>query len=76
MMETHLAGKGKLGHVRGEKQAPLVGAAGYEQWKMHDSMIKGLILNSLDSSLIGNFHEFSLVFYRKGGVGCLGYHLL
>ena len=31
MMETHLAGKGKLGYVRGEKHAPLVGAAGYEQ---------------------------------------------
>ena len=59
MMETHLAGKGKLGYVRGEKQAPLVGAAGYEQWKMHDSMVKGLIPNSLDSSLIGNFHRYS-----------------
>ena len=59
MMETHLTGKGKLGYIRGEKQAALVGVAGYEQWKMHDSMVKGLILNSLDSSLIENFHRYS-----------------
>ena len=25
---------------------------------MQDSMVKGLILNSLDSSLIGNFHRY------------------
>ena len=61
MMEMHLAGKGKLGYVRGEKRAPQVGDAGYEQWKMHDSMVKCLILNSLDSRLIRNFHRYSTV---------------
>jgi gag-polypeptide of LTR copia-type len=61
MMEMHLVGKGKLGYVRGEKPTPQVGDAGYKQWKMHDSMVKCLILNSLDSSLIGNFHRYSTV---------------
>ena len=59
MMETHLVGKGKLGYVKGEKLAPPVGDVGYEQWKMDDSMVKGLILNSLDPLLIGNFHRYS-----------------
>jgi gag-polypeptide of LTR copia-type len=59
MMETHLAGKGKLGYIHGEKPAPRVGDVRYEQWMMHDSMVKYLILNSLDSSLIGNFYRYS-----------------
>jgi gag-polypeptide of LTR copia-type len=31
MTEMHLAGKGKLGYVRGEKLTPQVGDVGYEQ---------------------------------------------
>ena len=59
MMETHLTGKDKLGFVKGDRSAPLPTAVDYEQWKMQDSMVKGLLLNSLDPSLIGNFHRYS-----------------
>ncbi|XP_078154159.1 uncharacterized protein LOC144549317 [Carex rostrata] len=58
MIETYLAGKGKLGFVKGDKVALQATDAGFDQWKMQDSMVKGLILNSLDSSLIGNFHRY------------------
>lgn len=52
-------GQGQVGYVRGDKPALAVTDLGYEQWKMQDSMLKGLILNSLDYSRVGNFHRCS-----------------
>lgn len=59
MLKMKLSGKGKLGYIDGSTLKPLQTDRNYHKWQMEDSRVEDYIIESMDSSLVGNFLPFS-----------------
>ena len=59
MVKMKLAGRDKLGYIDGTNPQPSSTNANYRRWSVDDSIVKDFLINSMDSSLIGNFLSYS-----------------
>ena len=59
MIEMKLSGKDKFGYLDGSKPKPGEKDEACRKWKMEDSLVKDYMINSMHSSLIGNYLPFS-----------------
>jgi gag-polypeptide of LTR copia-type len=59
MLKMKLSGKDKIGYIDGSIPKPPITNLSYRKWRMDDSLIKDYIIESMDSSLVGNFIVFS-----------------
>jgi gag-polypeptide of LTR copia-type len=59
MLKMKLSGKDKLGYIDGSTPKPSTIDGNYRRWQMEDSLVKDYIIESMDSSLVGNFIPFS-----------------
>ncbi|XP_078161983.1 uncharacterized protein LOC144557297 [Carex rostrata] len=59
MLKMKLAGRDKLGYIDGTNSQPPPTNENYRRWLVDDSIVKDFLINSMDSSLIGNFLSYS-----------------
>jgi hypothetical protein len=58
-MEMYISGKDKLGYINGDLPQPEPNDPHFKRWRTENSIVKGWLINSMESSLIGNFIQFS-----------------
>ncbi|MCI04263.1 hypothetical protein A2U01_0025309, partial [Trifolium medium] len=58
IVEMYISGKDKLGYINGDLPQPLSTDPGFRKWRTENAIVKGWLINSMDTSLIGNFIRF------------------
>ncbi|PNX97393.1 hypothetical protein L195_g020622, partial [Trifolium pratense] len=58
IFEMYISGKDKLGYINGDLPQPLSTDPGFRKWRTENAIVKGWLINSMDTSLIGNFIRF------------------
>ncbi|XP_045787537.1 uncharacterized protein LOC123882926 [Trifolium pratense] len=58
IVEMYISGKDKLGYINGDLPQPLLTDPGFRKWRTENAIVKGWLINSMDTSLIGNFIRF------------------
>jgi hypothetical protein len=58
IVEIYISGKDKLGYINGDLPQPLTTDLGFRKWRTENAIVKGWLINSMDTSLIGNFIRF------------------
>lgn len=53
-----ISGKDKLGYINGDVPEPKSTDPGFRKWRTENAIVKGWLINSMDSMLIGNFIRF------------------
>ena len=51
-MTTFIVGRGKKGYLTGTTPQPDVGAATYDKWVMDDAIVKGWLINSMETNVM------------------------
>ena len=59
VVEMYISGKDKLGYINGDLPQPPQTDPTSRRWQTDNAIVKGWIINSMDSSLISNFIRFS-----------------
>lgn len=59
VVEMYISGKDKLGYINGDLLQPPQTDPTSRRWRTDNAIVKGWIINSMDSSLISNFIRFS-----------------
>lgn len=59
VVEMYISGKDKLGYINGDLLQPPQTDPTSRRWQTDNAIVKGWIINSMDSSLISNFIRFS-----------------
>ena len=59
IVEMYISGKDKLGYINGDLPQPEPNDPQFRRWRTENSIVKGWLINSMESSLIGNFIRFS-----------------
>lgn len=59
VVEMYISGKDKLGYINGDLPQPSQTDPTFRRWRTDNAIVKGWIINSMDSSLINNFIRFS-----------------
>ena len=59
VMEMYIAGKDKLGYILGDTPQPEPTDPACRKWRTENTVIKGWLINSMESSLINNFIRYS-----------------
>lgn len=54
----YISGKDKLGYINGDLPQPLQTDPTFRRWRTDNAIVKGWLINSMDSSLISNFIRF------------------
>ena len=58
VMEMYIAGKDKLGYILGDiSQLELIDPT-FQKWRTENVVVKGWLINSMESSLISNFIRY------------------
>lgn len=60
VVEMYISGKDKLGYINGDLPQPPQTDPTFRRWRTDNAIVKGWIINSMDSSLINNFIRFSI----------------
>lgn len=55
VVEMYIFGKDKLGYINGDSTQPLETDPSFRRWRTENVIVKGWLINSMDSSLIVNF---------------------
>ncbi|KAI4347872.1 hypothetical protein L6164_008649 [Bauhinia variegata] len=58
VVEMYISGKDKLGYINGDLPPPSQTDPTFRRWRTDNAIVKGWLINSMDSSLIGNFIRF------------------
>ena len=58
IVEMYISGKDKLGYINGDLPQPDPNDPTFRRWRTENSIVKGWLINSMDSSLVGNFIRF------------------
>ncbi|KAJ8619667.1 hypothetical protein MRB53_028196 [Persea americana] len=58
VVEMYISGKDKLGYINGDLPQPPSMDLSFRKWRTDNAIVKGWLINSMDSSLIGNFIRF------------------
>ena len=58
VVEMYISGKDKLEYITGDSPQPLQTDPFFRKWSTENAIAKGLLINSMDPSLIGNFIRF------------------
>uniref|UniRef100_A0A2N9FJS7 Retrotransposon Copia-like N-terminal domain-containing protein n=1 Tax=Fagus sylvatica TaxID=28930 RepID=A0A2N9FJS7_FAGSY len=58
VVEMYISGKDKLGYINGDLPQPPTTDPSFRKWRTDNAIVKGWLINSMDSSLIGNFIRF------------------
>lgn len=59
VVEMYISGRDKLGYINGDYPQPPEIDPSFRRWRTENAIVKGGLLNSMASSLIGNFIRFS-----------------
>lgn len=54
----YISGKDKLGYINGDFPHSQMTDLAYRKWKTEDTIVKGWLINNMDSSLIANSFVF------------------
>ena len=60
VVEMYISGKDKLGYINGEFSQPPSTNTTFHKWRTDNAIVKGWLITSMDSSLIGNFIRFPM----------------
>ena len=55
VMEMYIAGKDKLGYITGDTPQPAFEDPTFRKWRTENAVVKGWLINSMESTLIGTF---------------------
>ena len=58
VVEMYIPGKDKLGYINGDSPKPPKTDPSIRRWQTENAIVKGWLINSMDSSLIANFIRF------------------
>jgi hypothetical protein len=58
VVEMYIFGKDKLGYINGDVHQPPPTDPSFRKWRMDNAIVKGWLINYMDSALIGNFIRF------------------
>lgn len=58
IVEMYISGKDKLGYINGDLPQPLSTDPSFRKWRTENAIVKGWLINSMDTSLIANFIRF------------------
>uniref|UniRef100_A0A2N9HID0 GAG-pre-integrase domain-containing protein n=1 Tax=Fagus sylvatica TaxID=28930 RepID=A0A2N9HID0_FAGSY len=58
VVEMYISGKDKLGYINEDLPQPPTTDPSFRKWRTDNAIVKGWLINSMDSSLIGNFIRF------------------
>ena len=58
IVEMFILRKDKLGYIYGDLPQPDSNDPTFKRWRTENSIVKGWLINSMDSSLVGNFIRF------------------
>ena len=58
VVEMYISGKDKLGHINGDISQSGFTDPSFRKWRTDDAIVKSWLINSMESSLIGNFIRF------------------
>ncbi|GAU12881.1 hypothetical protein TSUD_73680 [Trifolium subterraneum] len=58
IVEMYISGKDMLGYINGELPQPSSTDPCFPKWRTENAIVKGWLINSMDTSLIGNFIQF------------------
>ena len=59
IVEMYISGKDKLGYINGDLPQPPQTDPAFRKWRTENAIVKGWLINSMDSSLVSNFIRFS-----------------
>lgn len=59
VVEMYISGKDKLGYINGDLPQPPQTDPTFRRWRTDNAIVKGWLINSMDTSLISNFIRFS-----------------
>ena len=58
VMKLYIAGKDKLGYILGDTPQPEPTDPAFQKWRTENVVVKGWLINSMESSLISNFIRY------------------
>ena len=58
VIEMYIAGKDKLGYILGDTPQPEPIDPAFQKWRTKNIVVKGWLINSMESSLIANFIRY------------------
>ena len=58
VMEMYIEGKDKLGYILGNIPQPEPTDLAFRKWRTKNAVVKGWLINSMESSLISNFIRY------------------
>ena len=58
VVEMYISGKDKLGYINGDLPQPHETDLSFKKWRTENAVVKGWLINSMDTRLIGNFIRF------------------
>ena len=58
VMEMYIVGKDKLGYILGDIPTPEPTDPAFQKWRTENAIVKGWLINSMESSLISNFIRY------------------
>ena len=61
VMEMYIAGKGKLGYILGDIPQLEPTDPTFRKWRTENAVVKGWLINSIESSLISNFIRYPTI---------------
>ena len=57
-MEMYIVGKEKLGYILGDNPQPEPIDSAFRKWRTENVVVKWWLINSMESSVIGNFIRY------------------
>ena len=58
VVEMYISGRDKLGYINGDSPQPPETDPSFRKWRTENAIVKGWLINSMDSSLVVNFIRF------------------
>ena len=58
VVEMYISSKDKLGYINEDLPQPLEIDQFFQKWQTKNAIVKGWLINSMESSLVGNFIRF------------------
>ena len=58
VVEMYISSKDKLGYINEDLPQPLEIHQFFQKWQTKNAIVKGWLINSMESSLVGNFIRF------------------
>ena len=55
VVEMYILGKDKLGYINGDSPQPLETDPSIQKWRIENAIVKGWLINLMDSTLVANF---------------------